>query len=146
MKVRLSNSSVSATNKSIQLESIRKIYEAQFQYYQIAHSEENLTTQLLISDSNEKQLTVSELNQINDWLQQLDQIVQQQSIFDTTVFREVLSIVWYKCCQRATVGGLALKKVYDQSPYRDRVISPFLRRTLFMKSFAKQLLRKLNLR
>jgi hypothetical protein len=146
LSVRLSTTSVSVQYKQTQLESIQKIYQSQFDYYQIPYRQQDLATQLLISDSNNQLLTMDELNQINDWLQRLESIVVNQAIFDQQLFREVLSIVWYKCCQRATVAGLRLKKLYYQSPYAASIISPFLRRTLFVKSTAKQLLRRLDLR
>ncbi|MEM1325248.1 MAG: glycosyltransferase family 2 protein [Bacteroidota bacterium] len=141
MKVRLSEESVSAKYKSTQLQSIAKIYRRQFEQYSIPYTEEDLQTQLLISDSNDKQLTINDLSEINNWLIRLKDINEQQSIFDPNIFQEVLSVAWFKCCRRASIGGLELYKTYTTSPFSGDMIPLSFQVDMLLRASAKQFLR-----
>lgn len=146
LKVRLSTTSYSTISRATQLATVAGIYRDQFHYFQVPHSESDLQTHLLTSESNDKQLTANDLDSINDWLRRLQSINQAQSIFDQAIFHDVLSIVWFKCCRRADLGGIKLYRIYNNGNFARGVIPNSLQIDMFVRASIKKTLNKLGMR
>jgi len=112
LQYRVHDNNISTTQNDKQLNSVRRIYEANLKHIQMPYTEEDLNIYLKISGSYHEIINLIDLKKVSEWLVKMQTHLLQEGIYDKHVVRKVIGITWFNVCSKVRYNGMRVFWIY----------------------------------
>jgi glycosyltransferase involved in cell wall biosynthesis len=112
LQYRIHDNNISTTQNDKQIDSVRRIYEANLEHIQMPYTEADLDIYLKISGSYHKEITLSDLKNIKSWLNKMQSFLLKKGKYKERIIREVIKIVWFQVCSKVRYNGIEVFFIY----------------------------------
>lgn len=107
---RIHSGNITNTDDKKQISDSRKLYKYIFKHLDIKPTEKELDAHFLIKN-NEKIKSISELKEIENWLQKIINQNKKTKLYDDKILRKTIKNRWLKVCSKSKING----KIYGLS-------------------------------
>lgn len=112
LQYRIHDSNISTTQNDKQLNSVRRIYQANLKHIKMPYTESDLDIYLKISGSYQKKISLVDLKNMSEWLVKMQRHLLQEGIYDKNVVRKVIGMTWFNVCSKVRYNGIKVFWIY----------------------------------
>lgn len=112
LQYRIHDNNISTIQNDKQIDSVRRIYEANLKYIQMSYTEADLDIYLKISGSYQKDISLNDLKNIKIWLNKMQSFLLKEGNYKAEIIQEVIKITWFQVCSKVRYNGIKVFFIY----------------------------------